>query len=50
MYGNGLVKILSFLDITLTCVMMRSLSENCFAPNTSTSFILSVTWGGKDGI
>lgn len=27
--------------------MMRSLSENCFAPNTSTSFILSVAWRKK---
>lgn len=35
------------LDILLTCVMMRSLSENCFAPKTSTSFILSVAWRVK---
>lgn len=32
--------------------MMRSPSENCFAPNTSTIFILSVAWTeieGEDG-
>lgn len=28
-------------------MMMRSLSKNCFAPNTSTSFILSVAWREK---
>lgn len=40
---------IQLLDIHLTCVMMRSLSENCFAPKTSTSFILSVTWRVKMG-
>ena len=34
----------------LTCMMMRSPSENCFMPNTSTIFILSDSWeGGRWG-
>lgn len=35
---------LHLINASLTCVMIRSASVNCFAPNTSTSFILSVAW------
>lgn len=33
--------------LVVTCVMMRSPSVNCFTPNTSTIFILSVAWTGE---